>query len=170
MHCSMKNQCDWHLVLFYYFVELNIRSNIGHFFWNVTGAVITWWEDQCRPHTKIEDSKSRKYHLLFPRTRLKNGRIFVGTEKSFLIDHFQLSNRNQHFCLRLNNFQFVPIHLVSRKYWSKKSCDISISLVNLRDHIGKNWSITVFENHRKSLIQHWKLEACGQTVLPDRSV
>ena len=36
---------------------------------------------------------------------------------------------------------------------------------------------TVFENHRKSLIQHWcilvsfwKPEACGQTVLPDRSV
>ena len=83
MHCSMKNQCDWHLVLFYYFVELNIRSNIGHFFGNVTGAVITWWEDQCRPHTKIEDSKIRKYHLLFPRTRPKNGRIFVGTEKKF---------------------------------------------------------------------------------------
>ena len=113
-------------IWFFYFVELNIRSNIGHFFWNVTGAVITWWEDQCRPHTKIEDSKSRKYHLLFPRTRPKNGRIFVGTEKSFLIDHFQLSNRNQRFCLRLNNFQFVPIHLVSRKYWAKKSCDISI--------------------------------------------
>ena len=108
-------------IWFFYFVELNIRSNIGHFFWNVTGAVITWWEDQCRPHTQIEDSKSRKYHLLFPRTRLKNGRIFVGTEKSFLIDHFQLSNRNQRFCLRLNNFQFVPIHLVSRKYIDPKN-------------------------------------------------
>ena len=119
MHCSMKNQCDWHLVLFHYFVELNIRSNIGHFF--ETWQELSSLDEKTNVVPKIEDSKSRKYHLLFPRTRLKNGRIFVGTEKSFLIDHFQLSNRNQRFCLRLNNFQFVPIHLVSRKYIDPKN-------------------------------------------------
>ena len=107
---------------------------------------------------------------------------------SHSVTHAKKRNGFVHTVCGLCCYDDLMLHKMDMRTWSK----IGKKLLS-------NTQCTVFENHRKSLIQHcersqlrlhfewrqklikkcqnwsilasfWKAEACGQTVLPDRSV
>ena len=118
-----------------------------------------------------------------------NQQVYIRGQQSFfrripLPQHAKLSSWKHLFSYF--SFYRLLLELNVAKSWRSTLWPFHMHLMKNGGALIYIYFYTVFENHRKSLIQHcersdlrlhwsilasfWKPTACGQTVLPDRSI